>query len=86
MINIIAIVCHFRTSRHSLFTPSLLASCSSASQNKYQLQPIEYLLGMSTKLTNLVVLGMLTYLTEGKLHLEDITGSVPISLKDTVKL
>lgn len=41
---------------------------------------------MSTKLTNLVVLGMLTYLTEGKLHLEDITGSVPISLKDTVNI
>ncbi|XP_046460207.1 DNA polymerase epsilon subunit 2-like [Daphnia pulex] len=76
-------ILHQRTSRHSLFTPSVLGSGSTASQNKYQLQPIEYLLGMSTKLTNLVVLGMLTYLTEGKLHLEDMTGSVPISLKDT---
>ncbi|XP_032795121.1 LOW QUALITY PROTEIN: DNA polymerase epsilon subunit 2 [Daphnia magna] len=74
---------HQRTSRHSLFTPSVLGSSSASSQNKYQLQPIEYLLGMSTKLTNLVVLGMLTYLTEGKLHLEDTTGSVPVSLKDT---
>lgn len=64
----------------------MLGSGSTASQNKYQLQPIEYLLGMSTKLTNLVVLGMLTYLTEGKLHLEDMTGSVPISLKDTVTI
>jgi hypothetical protein len=64
----------------------VLGSGSTASQNKYQLQPIEYLLGMSTKLTNLVVLGMLTYLTEGKLHLEDMTGSVPISLKDTVTI
>lgn len=53
-------------------------------QNKYQLQPVEYLLGMSSKLTNLVVLGMLTYLTEGKLHLEDPSGSVPVNLKETV--
>jgi len=73
---------HQRTSRHSLFTPAILGGTSTSSQNKYQLQPIEYLLGMSTKLTNLVVLGMLTYLTEGKLYLEDPTGSVPVSLSD----
>ena len=74
---------HQRTSRHSLFTPSQLGM-SSSSQNKYQLQPVEYLLGMSSKLSNLVVLGMLTYLTEGKLHLEDPSGSVPVNLKETV--
>jgi len=73
---------HQRTSRHSLFTPAILGTSSTSSQNKYQLQPIEYLLGMSTKLTNLVVLGMLSHLTEGKLYLEDTTGSVPVSLKD----
>ena len=76
---------HQRTSRHSLFTPAVLGGSSTSSQNKYQLQPIEYLLGMSTRLTNLVVLGMLTHLTEGKLYLEDPTGSVPVSLKEAVR-
>lgn len=76
---------HQRTSRHSLFTPSILGQPSSSSNTqKYQLKPIEYLLGMSTKLTDVVVLGMLAHLTEGKLYLEDPTGTVPISLKDTV--
>lgn len=79
-------VLHQRTSRHSLFTPPVLGSSSSNSnQGKYQLRPIEYLLGMSTKLTNLVVLGMLTYIKEGRLYIEDTTGSVPVSLKDTVQ-
>lgn len=73
---------HQRTSRHNLFTPSILGTTSSTSQSKYQLQPIEYLLGISTKLSNIVVLGMLVYLSEGKLYLEDPTGSVPVSLKD----
>jgi len=83
-------VLHQRTSRHSLFTPSILGAASSNSgasgSQKYQLKPIEYLLGMSSKLTNVVVLGMLTHLTEGKLYLEDTTGSVPVSLKDTVRI
>ena len=76
-----------RTSRHSLFTPSILGSTSassSGSTQKYQLKPIEFLLGSSGKLIDIVVLGMLTHLTEGKLYLEDTTGTVPISLKDTV--
>ena len=78
------VVLHQRTSRHSLFTPAVLGSSSTTTQTKYQLRPVEYLLGMSSKLTNLVVLGMLSYLQEGKLYLEDPTGSVPVALKDTV--
>lgn len=39
---------------------------------------------MTTKQENLVVLGLLSHLTEGQLYLEDVTGSIPISLKETV--
>ena len=46
--------------------------------------PIEFLLGTTTKLKDVVVLGFLTQLKEGKFYLEDPTGSVPIDLSNAV--
>jgi len=68
-----------------LFLAAQPSSAIGRSSGKYRLQPVEHLLGVSTRLSDLVVLGMLTYLKEGQLFLEDPTGSVPVSLKDTVR-
>ena len=56
-----------RTSRHKLFSPEINAGGSSAGEDgggsgekKYQLKNVDYLLGTTTKLTDVIVLGMLT--------------------------
>lgn len=50
---------------------------------KYDLRPVEFLLGSSSKISDVVVLGMLTQMVEGKYHLEDATGSVELDLSET---
>ncbi|KAL4238277.1 DNA polymerase epsilon subunit 2 [Mactra antiquata] len=72
-----------RTLRHDLFTPPALGSAPSDSK-KFQLKPIEYLLGTTAKLGEVIVLGMLTQLKEGKWYLEDPTGVVQIDLSKAV--
>ena len=67
-----------RTVRHSLFTPA--AAGSTTKEKKFQLQPVEFLLGSSSKLGEIIVLGMLTQLKEGKWFLEDDTGAVQLDL------
>ncbi|KAG1673036.1 DNA polymerase epsilon subunit 2 [Nymphon striatum] len=52
------------TSRHELFTPAVFGVNSVESFKKFQLYPIEYLLGTTTKMTDLVVLGMLSNIEE----------------------
>lgn len=52
-------------------------------KEKYNLKSVEYLIGSSSKLTDLIVLGMITQMVEGKYHLEDATGSVELDLSET---
>ncbi|XP_070570240.1 DNA polymerase epsilon subunit 2-like [Ptychodera flava] len=68
-----------RTSRHNLFTP-VVPGASEAQSKKFKLKPVEYLLGSTTKLGDIIVLGMLTQLKEGKYYLEDPTGAVELNL------
>ncbi|XP_029650945.1 DNA polymerase epsilon subunit 2-like [Octopus sinensis] len=68
-----------RTMRHHLFTPPAIGNMDENSQ-KFQLKPIEHLLGTTSKVGELIVLGMLTQLKEGKWYLEDPSGSVLIDL------
>ncbi|KAG1656761.1 DNA polymerase epsilon subunit 2 [Nymphon striatum] len=72
------------TSRHELFTPAVFGVNSVESFKKFQLYPIEYLLGTTTKMTDLVVLGMLSNIEEGKYHLEDSTGTMIIQLAQAI--
>ena len=47
---------------------------------KYQLKCVDYLLGTTKKLNNVIVLGMLTQIKHGKYSLEDPTGCVDLDL------
>lgn len=79
-----------RTSRHELFAPPTFGQSTAAATadgSKFQLSRVEGLLG-HTNLDNndykVIVLGMLTRLKEGKVHLEDPTGCVELDLSETV--
>ncbi|KAK3591288.1 hypothetical protein CHS0354_004337 [Potamilus streckersoni] len=65
--------------RHDLFTSPVIGAVPEESK-KFHLKPIEYLLGSTVKQGEVIVLGMLTQLKEGKWYLEDLTGSVQINL------
>nr|XP_061798267.1 DNA polymerase epsilon subunit 2-like [Nerophis lumbriciformis] len=69
-----------RTSRHELFTPPVIGATVVPNQNKFQLKTIEALLGSTTKLGGVIVLGMITQLKEGKFYLEDPTGTVELNM------
>lgn len=68
-----------RTSRHELFSP--LIPGTRAKTKKFQLRTVENLLAAS-KLNDVVVLGLLTQVTERKLYIEDPTGIVQLDLTD----
>lgn len=68
-----------RTLRHELFTPVIVTNPSDKS-NKFQLKTVEYLLGSAVRLGDIIVLGMLTQMKEGKWFLEDPTGAVQLDL------
>ncbi|CAL1538535.1 unnamed protein product [Lymnaea stagnalis] len=70
-------VLHQRTLRNKLFTPPAIGS-TDAESNTFQLKPVEYLVGSTSKLGNVLVLGMLVQLKEGKWYLEDPTGHVQL--------
>ncbi|XP_014671894.1 PREDICTED: DNA polymerase epsilon subunit 2-like [Priapulus caudatus] len=76
-------ILHQRTCRHDLFTPLMLGATAEESARKFQLKPIEYLLGCTAKIGEVIVLGMLTQVKEGKLYLEDPTGAVQLDLSTT---
>jgi len=52
--------------------------------NKFKLQPIEFLLSSSGKVTEAVVLGLLTQLHEGRYYLEDPTGILQLDLSEAI--
>ncbi|XP_034504447.1 DNA polymerase epsilon subunit 2 isoform X3 [Ailuropoda melanoleuca] len=73
-------ILHQRTHRHELFTPPVVGSHPDETGSKFQLKTIETLLGSTTKIGDVIVLGMITQLKEGKFFLEDPTGTVQLDL------
>uniref|UniRef100_A0A4W6EPJ1 DNA polymerase epsilon subunit n=1 Tax=Lates calcarifer TaxID=8187 RepID=A0A4W6EPJ1_LATCA len=69
-----------RTHRHELFTPPAIGTAVEEGQNKFQLKTIEALLGSTAKLGEVIVLGMITQLKEGKFYLEDPSGTVQLDM------
>jgi DNA polymerase epsilon subunit 2 len=69
-----------RTVRNKLFAQEAL---SSDEEKKFQLRKIEVLLSSSSRIDEVIVLGLLTQLTEGKFYLEDPTGSVLLDMTQT---
>ena len=76
-----------RVSRHKLFTPAVVGGTgndanndTSGSAKKYQLKCVDFLLGTTSKLDNVIVLGMLTQIKHGKYSLEDPTGNVDLDM------
>ncbi|XP_034289221.1 DNA polymerase epsilon subunit 2 [Pantherophis guttatus] len=74
------IILQQRTHRHELFTPSAIGRQTDESKSKFQLKTVETLLGSSAKMGEVIVLGMITQLKEGKFFLEDPTGVVLLDL------
>lgn len=78
-------ILHQRTTRHELFTPRIMGtSADSADSHRFQLRPIEYLLSSSGKVSQAIVLGLLTQLCEGKYYLEDPSGIVQLDLSEAI--
>nr|XP_055027510.1 DNA polymerase epsilon subunit 2 isoform X2 [Misgurnus anguillicaudatus] len=69
-----------RTHRHELFTPPVIGSAPDEGRNKFQLKTVEALLGSTAKLGEVIVLGMITQLKEGKFYLEDLSGTVQLNM------
>jgi len=71
-----------------LFTPAVVGSTgsdisdTSGGTKKYQLKCVDYLLGTTNKLENVIVLGMLTQIKHGKYSLEDPTGCVDLDMTE----
>lgn len=70
-----------RTVRNKLFTQDVLPSVDD--DKRFQLRKIEVLLSSSSRIDEVIVLGLLTQLTEGKFYLEDPTGSVILDMSET---
>lgn len=68
-----------RTKRHDLFSPPVPGTLCTG--KKFQLRRIENLLS-SSKIDEVVVIGLLTQLTEGKYYIEDPTGVVSLDLSE----
>ena len=77
---------HQRTLRHKLFTPAVVGAGVSASteeqEKKYHLKSVDFLLGTTSKLTDVIVLGMLTQIKHGKYSLEDPSGVMDLDLSE----
>jgi DNA polymerase epsilon subunit 2 len=66
-----------RTLRHRLFS----AGHRKAQTAQFSLQKIEYLKGCTTKMKDIVVLGMLNQMKEGEWWIEDPYGAIIIDMK-----
>jgi DNA polymerase epsilon subunit 2 len=77
-------ILHQLTRRHKLFTPAIFGTNSDDAGYKYKLQPIEFLLGSSGKVSEAIVLGLLTQLREGRYYLEDPTGILQLDLSKAI--
>uniref|UniRef100_A0A6Q2XF45 DNA polymerase epsilon subunit n=1 Tax=Esox lucius TaxID=8010 RepID=A0A6Q2XF45_ESOLU len=69
-----------RTHRHELFTPPVIGAAVEEGRNKFQLKTVDALLGSTAKMGDVIVLGMITQLKEGKFYLEDPSGTVQLNL------
>uniref|UniRef100_A0A8C9W4P3 DNA polymerase epsilon subunit n=1 Tax=Scleropages formosus TaxID=113540 RepID=A0A8C9W4P3_SCLFO len=69
-----------RIHRHELFTPPVIGSAPDEGHSKFQLCTVEALLGSTVKMGEVIVLGMVTQLKEGKFYLEDPSGTVQLNL------
>ena len=76
-------IIHQHTLRHELFSPPTIGQ-EAQMATRFQLKTVEHLLSTSSKPDHVIVLGMLTQLTEGKYHLEDPTGTVELNLSQCV--
>ena len=68
-----------RTVRHELFAGPVAGAAdpqANGGGRHFRLQPIEFLLGTTGRLRDVLILGMLTQLREGHWFLEDPTGVV----------
>ncbi|KAK3859123.1 hypothetical protein Pcinc_034724 [Petrolisthes cinctipes] len=72
-----------RTCNHDLFRQPVVGAAEDGINKKFGLVKVEYLLGSSSRVEGVVVLGLLIQLVEGRHHLEDDTGAVPLSLTTT---
>lgn len=70
-----------RTVRNKLFAQEALPSVED--EKRFQLRKIEVLLSSSSRIDDVIVLGLLTQLTEGKFYLEDPTGSIMLDMTQT---
>lgn len=67
-----------RTVRNKLFAQEALPL--QEKDQRFQLRKIEVLISSSSRVNDVIVLGLLTQLTEGKYYLEDPTGSVLLDI------
>jgi len=65
-------------------TSNFFQGCNQKLNKKFQLRNVEYLLGCTSKLKEIIILGMIARIKANKLHLEDPTGIVEINLTDAV--
>ncbi|XP_041972014.1 DNA polymerase epsilon subunit 2 [Aricia agestis] len=70
-----------RTIRNKLFATETLPTTTDV--KRFSLRKIEVLLSNSSRVDDVIVLGFLTQLTEGKFYLEDPTGSVVLDMTQT---
>ncbi|XP_014270308.1 DNA polymerase epsilon subunit 2 [Halyomorpha halys] len=52
-------------------------------EGQFKLRPVEYLLTVTSKITDVVILGLLTQLKEGRYYLEDPSGIIQVDLSNT---
>lgn len=70
---------HQRTGRHDLFS----GPGGQSGGRRYRLQAVEFLLGTTARLDDVIVLGMICQLSHGTWHLEDPSGVVQLDLTET---
>ena len=73
---------HQRTARHDLFDHTK-PHTGGAATKRYKLKAVEFLLGTTNRLDDVIVLGMLTQLSHGSFSLEDPSGVVKVDLSET---
>nr|CAD7395680.1 unnamed protein product [Timema poppensis] len=77
-------ILHQRTARHELFTPTIMGTDRDNSNRKFKLRPVEFLLSSSGRLNEVIVLGLLTQLREGRYFLEDPSGIVQLDMSEAI--
>jgi len=71
---------HQRTARHDLFNNT---TSGNTTTKRFQLKAVEFLLGTTNRLDDVIVLGMVTQLSHGTYYLEDPSGVVQLDLTET---